>query len=351
MSRASTKSTSRPKIVYVTSQELVRVSSRRRSNKKRPSLVHSLIKDLGLLSNQSISENWHRIHLISPRRATKEELRYYYTERRTNFVLNATKCYGPLLVGATLSAVDQLTFNLADVALCWEGGRRIIGYDKDRYCAQKTHVPRFYVADCILAIYAFKNIDIPAPTGPPRKSRTLYLDLDPCFSNAVMRRFYKSGGYRFSPQVLTFSVHFETPGSFPPTPHSGLSDPLSDDFDPFSLSLPLRQGASAATYARLWPIIEDVKNAFNPDFVIVQCGVDDLAGDPCGIFNWSIDHKDGDLAWCVSQIVNNWNCKTLVLGGGGYNAPNAARAWAHVTSAAVNDFRRMRLISLTYVIF
>jgi len=129
-------------------------------------------------------------------------------------------------------------------------------------------------------------------------------------------------------------VHYDSPGFFPPSPYSGLPDPQSPDLDPFSLSLPLRQGASAPTYARIWPIIEEVKNAFDPDFVIVQCGVDGLAGDPCGVFNWSIDNDDGDLAWCISQIANTWNCRTLLLGGGGYNSPNAARAWAHLTSVA-----------------
>jgi len=32
--------------------------------------------------------------------------------------------------------------------------------------------------------------------------------------------------------------------------------------------------------------------------------------------------------------MNSWNCKILLLGGGGHNASNIARAWAHVTSAA-----------------
>jgi len=162
----------------------------------------------------------------------------------------------------------------------------------------------------------------------------MYLDLDLHFSDAVTQCFYNSSRSRSSPQVLTLSVHYDGPGFFPPSLYSVLPDTQSDEFDPFSLSFPLRQGASAPTYARIWPIIEDVKNAFNPDFVIVQCGVDGLAGDPCGVFNWSIDHEDGDMAWCVSQVVNTWNCKTLLLGGGGYNSPSAARAWAHLTSIA-----------------
>lgn len=197
--------------------------------------------------------------------------------------------------------------------------RRMTELNEIRHHAQKTHASGFcYVADCILAILAFKKASIPTLLGPPRKSRTMYLDLDLHFSDAVTQCFYNASRSRSTPQVLTFSVHYDSPGFFPPSPYSGLPDPLSDDFDPFSLSLPLRQGASASTYARIWPIIEDVKDVFDPDFVIVQCGVDGLAGDPCGVFNWSIDNKDGDMAWCIGRIVNNWNRRTLLLGGGLY---------------------------------
>ena len=37
----------------------------------------------------------------------------------------------------------------------------------------------------------------------------------------------------------------------------------------------------------------------------------------------------------MSRILDKWQGKKLLLGGGGYNSPNAARAWAYVTSIAV----------------
>lgn len=57
--------------------------------------------------------------------------------------------------------------------------------------------------------------------------------------------------------------------------------------------------------------------AFNPDFLVVQNGVDGLAGDPCATFNWSIaQDEEGSLGWCVDRIVNHWPGKKLFLGGG-----------------------------------
>lgn len=75
-----------------------------------------------------------------------------------------------------------------------------------------------------------------------------------------------------------------------------------------------------------------------PDYIIVQCGTDALAGDPCATFNWSLNAGEGSLGWCMSKILKDWKGKKLLLGGGGYNPANAARAWAYITSIAVCQF-------------
>ncbi|OJT14829.1 Histone deacetylase 8 [Trametes pubescens] len=184
----------------------------------------------------------------------------------------------------------------------------------------------------------------------------MYLDLDLHFSDGVSQAFHSISSASSSPQVLTFSVHHAAPGFFPISEHSGLSDPSSPSFDPFVLSLPLERGASNATFARVWPIIDRVKNAFRPDYVVVQCGVDGLAGDPYATWNWSLGAGDGNLGWYIDNICR-WGCKTLLLGGGeelnvelillsvkadievigGYNSPNVARAWTYFTSIAVKQ--------------
>lgn len=94
----------------------------------------------------------------------------------------------------------------------------------------------------------------------------------------------------------------------------------------------------------IWGIVEELKDVVQPDYVIVQCGTDGLAGDPCATFNWSLS-GEGSLGWCLSRILNDWKGKKLLLGGGGYNSANAARAWAYITSVAVRPggvFRNAR---------
>lgn len=200
----------------------------------------------------------------------------------------------------------------------------------------------------------------------------MYLDLDLHFCDAVSQAFHSTNSYG-TPQVLvsislilrrlwqlqlylqTFSIHYAAPGFFPVSPLSELSSVSCTHFDPFSLSLPLRQGASNPTFARIWPIVERTRNIFEPDFVVLQCGVDGLAGDPCATWNWSLGSEEGSLGWCIGRVIKEWPGKKLLLGGGtkafpshcptrmltpaagGYNSPNAARAWTYLTSIAVSD--------------
>jgi len=161
----------------------------------------------------------------------------------------------------------------------------------------------------------------------------MYLDLDLHFSDAVSHAFYHPHSTAAS-QVLTLSVHHAAPGFFPASSLSALPDTQDASFDPFTLSLPLQRGASCKTFLRVWPIVEKIKDTFQPDFIVVQCGVDGFAGDPMATWNWSIGGP-GSLGWCVERIVHGWSGKKLLLGGGGYNSPNAARAWTFLTSVVV----------------
>jgi histone deacetylase 8 len=190
----------------------------------------------------------------------------------------------------------------------------------------------------VLVILALKR---PVPTTSnmssltpfTRKPRIMYLDLDLHFSDAVSQAFHSTNSST-SPQVLvsrqcasiylagphhiiqTFSIHYTAPGFFPISPLSELSSVSSSTFDPFSHSLPLRQGASNQTFARVWPIVERARDIFEPDYVVVQCGVDGLAGDPCATWNWSLGGGDGSMGWCIGRIIKEWPGKKLLLGGG-----------------------------------
>ncbi|KAF9459125.1 histone deacetylase complex protein [Collybia nuda] len=346
----TTSSGTKPIVAYIASQELAKVSSLLPSNKRRSMMVHSLVSSMGLMSTEFSSTK--RIQIINPTRATYKELALYHDRDYLDFVLDPVNSsnlggdggfgleddcppfpqlhdYVPLVAGATLTAANVLVKNISDVAISWDGGR---------HHAQKSHAAGFcYVADCILAIMALKRSppilsSLGDITTVQRKPKIMYLDLDLHFSDAVSEAFSfqnQSG----TPQILTMSIHHTAPGFFPISPFSQLPDISNTSFDPFTLALPLMQGASDGTFSRIWSIVENVKDAFEPDYIIIQCGVDSLAGDPCAIFNWSLH----SLGWCINRVLNQWQGKKLLLGGGGYNSPNVARAWTYLTSIALNN--------------
>ena len=182
----------------------------------------------------------------------------------------------------------------------------------------------------------------------------MYLDLDVHFSDGVSEAFHHSALTAPAPQILTLSLHHASPGFFPASALSALRDPAAQGFDPFTLAVPLERGAADAAVRRAWAGVERVRAAFRPEYVVVQCGVDGLAGDPHGVWNWSLADGEGSLGWCVERVCATWGCKVLLLGGGeldcdesamlgpaemglgGYNHPNAARAWTYLTSIAVS---------------
>ncbi|KIK56614.1 hypothetical protein GYMLUDRAFT_46943 [Collybiopsis luxurians FD-317 M1] len=353
-------------VVYIVSQDLVKYSSRLPSNPGRSLLVHSLVKAFGLLSPEYPSSR--RLQVVKPKPATDDELGVYHARsyldvilqtRTSSDLLESTELtefgleddcprfeslseYVRLVAGATLTAANALKLNYADIAINWDGGR---------HHAQKYRASGFcYVADCVLAILLLRkaqplpplvslndsNIDS-ITAQKQRRPRVMYLDLDVHFSDGVSEAFYTPVSNVISPQVLTFSIHHAAPGFFPSSPLAQLpsvdSSPIST-FDPFTLSIPLLLGASNHTYFTIWSIVERIKDIFKPDYIVIQCGVDGLAGDPkCKAFNWGLDVEEkGSLGWCISRIVDNWKGRKLFLGGGGYNSPNAARAWSYLTS-------------------
>lgn len=181
---------------------------------------------------------------------------------------------------------------------------------------------------------------------PRRKPRIMYLDFDLHYGDGVASAFHSPTSFPTQgadairraklrvPQVLTLSIHHSSRAFYPPpTPLSQLPSPTTPHL--YSLSMPLHAYPSAKTYAAIWPSIQAVHDAYKPDYVVLQLGADGLPSDPVGQWgNWST-HGVGGMLW-VAQKVKEWSLPLCVLGGGGYNNPNTARAWAGVTSVMVS---------------
>lgn len=332
-------------VIYVASEQLAKSSSLLPSNRNRSAFVHALVTSLGLLRRSD-----RQLTVFRPSPASRHDLTSYHDPSYIDALLSDPPGLDPAsckefgleddcppfpglseyvlaVAGATLTAARELAEGRCDIAICWDGGR---------HHAHKSKASGFcYINDCVLALLALRRA--PPSPGPSssvpgqvrKRSRVMYLDLDVHYGDGVAAAFRGAGGRG---QVLTLSIHHAAHGFFPPSEHSALPDLSSTSFDPFTLSLPLHAGASHTTFMRVWQAVDRILVTFAPDYIVLQCGVDGLAGDPIGAWNWSLG-GEGGLAWFVRRVLD-YSAKVLLLGGGGYSPVNTARAWALLTSIA-----------------
>ncbi len=92
----------------------------------------------------------------------------------------------------------------------------------------------------------------------------------------------------------------------------------------YTLNIPLPVGTYDAAYEKVfyaaaWPIIQ----AFNPDVMVVEIGMDTLAGDPLAHL-----HLTNNVPADIMASVRRLGKPVLALGGGGYHVGNTVRGWA-----------------------
>ncbi|KAL7421968.1 hypothetical protein Q5752_003740 [Cryptotrichosporon argae] len=280
--------------------------------------------------------------------------------------------YASLVAAGTVTACRFLINSTRTASACPDGPTPTppapaapvaVHLDGGRHHAARARASGFcYVADAVLGIMHL------ARAGQGRggcRPRVMYLDLDLHYGDGVAQAFHsgvrfddaargadvdedesangvgaqskrksKGAAKKRAPQVLTLSVHHSSPVFFPPTtPLSTL--PAPDTASPFSLSIPLRAYASPATYYAVWPSVERVRAAFDPDYVVLQLGADGLPADHIGRFGAWHTEREGGMRWCVQQV-RAWGLPLCVMGGGGYDHANTARAWALVLSDLVD---------------
>jgi acetoin utilization protein AcuC len=103
------------------------------------------------------------------------------------------------------------------------------------------------------------------------------------------------------------------------------------------LNIPLPPNADDPLFFRLWPAAERFLDLFRPQFILLQCGADCLAGDPITHLRLTRQvHTEVTAALCR---LSDRHCagRLLALGGGGYNREHTAQAWTSVVAAMVDN--------------
>jgi len=159
--------------------------------------------------------------------------------------------------------------------------------------------------------------------------RIAYVDIDAHHGDGV---YY---AYEADPDVWIADMHedgrFLYPGSgFLYEVGSGMARGTK-------LNMSLLPGSGDVEFHRHWPQIEAHVRAAKPEFIILQCGADSIAGDPITDMRLTPAahaHAAGRLCGLADEYCRG---RFVALGGGGYNRANLAAAWCAVLYAMISS--------------
>jgi acetoin utilization protein AcuC len=205
--------------------------------------------------------------------------------------------YAVHAAGASLAAADLLLAGDADIAFSpWGGFHHAFPEKASGFC---------YINDVVLACMRLRD----------RGRRVLFLDVDAHHSDGVQAAFYDRS------DVMTISLHESGKTLFP---WGGFEDEIgAGDGLGFNVNIPL----PAETHDRAYwfafqraamPLI----GAYRPDVIVLELGMDALAGDPLTHLRLT-----NNVFVDILRRLMAFDVPLLVTGGGGYHIENTVRGW------------------------
>jgi len=279
----------------------------------RAEMTRKILLSMGLLTGEQV---------MAPVAATREQLEAYHDPHYLDVLIAAAKgdmgieglrmglgtgdCpvfaglyeYAALAAGATLTAAEAILGGRARVAFNPSGGYHHAGRDyASGFC---------YVNDVVLGCQAL------AAAG----RRVLFLDVDVHHGDGVQNAFYDRA------DVCTVSLHETGRRLFPGT---GFPDELgSGEGRGYSVNVPLPPGTYDAAYLKAFRTVAiPVIRAYDPDVIVMELGMDALAGDPLA----ELALTNNAYAEVTAEVLS-FGKPIVAVGGGGYNPENTARAWS-----------------------
>jgi acetoin utilization protein AcuC len=268
-----------------------------------------------------------RVRLSTGRAATREELTAFHSPAFVDFVYAQCASGGGFLdggdtpavsglaeaaaavVGATLTAVESLRSGQARKAFVPIGGLHHAG---------RAHAAGFCVFnDCGVAIEVLrKRFGV---------RRIAYVDIDAHHGDGVYFAFESD------PDLLFADLHEDGRFLYPGT--GARHETGSSAARGTKLNVPLAPGAGDEQFFAAWEEIEGYLRQGQPEFFLLQCGADSLAGDPLTHLRLSYrahEHAARRLCVLADEFAGG---QVLACGGGGYNRENIATAWTAVVRA------------------
>jgi len=159
--------------------------------------------------------------------------------------------------------------------------------------------------------------------------RIAYVDIDVHHGDGVFYEFERD------PELIVADIHEDGSYLYPGTGfayETGQGDALGT-----KLNLPLARGAGDAEFFRAWDEAERFLERHAPEFVILQCGADGLAGDPLADLRLTPAAHAHAVRRLIGLAERHAHGRLMVFGGGGYSLENVSLAWCAVLEVLVSD--------------
>ncbi len=206
--------------------------------------------------------------------------------------------YAVLAAGASLTAADLILAGDATIAFSpWGGFHHAFPEKASGFC---------YVNDVVLACLRLAG----------HGKRVLFLDVDAHHGDGVQAAFY---GRR---DVMTISLHESGRTLYP---WGGFEDEIGDGAGRgynVNVPLPAETYDDAYMYAFRHAVVP-LMAAFHPDVIVVELGMDALAGDPLTHLRLT----NNIFADLMHQLLA-FDVPLLLTGGGGYHVEHTVRGWS-----------------------
>jgi acetoin utilization protein AcuC len=213
-------------------------------------------------------------------------------------VFEAAFEYGAWACGAALEGADLLLAGKVDVAFNMLGGfHHAMAERAAGFC---------YLNDVVLACLRL------AEAG----RRVAYIDVDAHHGDGVQEAFYRRN------DVFTISLHESGKTLFP---WGGFENEIGEGPGlGYNVNVPLPPETYDEAFLQAFDrVVIPLLGAYRPDVLVLELGMDTLAGDPLTHL-----HMTNNIVVDVLNALLRLNKPILVFGGGGYHVGNTTRAWA-----------------------
>jgi acetoin utilization protein AcuC len=269
-----------------------------------------------------------RYRRLSPIQATEQDVRVFHSN---DYLAHLSRCSatgeGFLDSGDTPAFKGVREAALTVVGSVLDGLDKILQGELQRVfvpIAGLHHARRDRAAgfcalnDCAVAVTQLRRRGV---------RRIAYVDIDAHHGDGV---FYS---FESDPDCQIVDVHEDGRFLFPGS--GGIEETGKGAAQGTKLNIPLPPEADDALFREIWYRAESFLARSQPEFVLFQCGVDSLSGDPLADLELTpASHALATRSLC--QLADS-HCdgRLLVMGGGGYDLGNIAAGWGAVVEQLI----------------